>query len=207
VSKIAPGNIPFIRAFIQGRQGLNLGGVWIGQKTPNGLKVEPFTPHRCTVSISDTGVDSHGQWSSPQQDGGPVKTIQTYTQPDLLGSSTAPTNNPFIASLDTNKSIHTSPKKCGSFLGAGGVNSAGILTPSEYPIRWLSSGIGSPLASYYIPSNTPVEIDLADIFNISGESIVNEDDGNLATFFIARSLNNHTETSNEIYTSLNYTEQ
>lgn len=207
-SKISPGNTPFLRAFVQGRQGAKIGGVWIGQKTQTGVKVEPFTPHRCTLSISDSGAaDYHGQWSTPPQSSGPTKVIKTYTTNDTLGYSTAPTINPQENSLDTNKSIHSSKKKCGSFLSSGSVNSAGIFTPSDYPIRWLTSGEGSALANYYISANTPTEIDLRSVFNIHGESIINDDDANLATFFIARSLNNHNELQNEIYLSLNYSEQ
>jgi hypothetical protein len=199
VSDIAPGNVPFIRAFIQGRQGASLGGVWIGQKTPNGIDVKPFTPHRSTVAINDTGnTETNG-------DGGPVKVIKTFTHIDKQGVSTAPTES--LDPLDTYKSINESPKKCGSFLSPGGVNSAGIFTPSDYPIRWLTSNQGTPLATYYVSANTPTSIDLNTVFNVSAESIVNEDDGNLATFFIARSLNNHDETENEIYISLNYSEQ
>ncbi len=198
VSKIAPGNIPFIRPFIQGRQGVKLGGVWIGQKTPYGTEVLPFTPHRSTVSLDDNGVESH-------PDSGPVKVIQTYTHIDPEGTSTAPTLN--TDPLDTYKSVHTSPKKCGSFLSTGGVNSAGIFSASDYPIRWLTSNEGIPLATYYVSGNTPTKIDLSTVFNVSSESIVNEDDGDLATFFIARSLENHNDTSNEIYMSLNYYEQ
>jgi hypothetical protein len=79
VSDIAPGNVPFIRAFIQGRQGAGLGGVWIGQKKSNGIEVKPFTPHRSTVSINDTGdTETNG-------DGGPVKVIKTFTHIDKQG--------------------------------------------------------------------------------------------------------------------------
>jgi len=209
VSKIAPGNVPFIRVFVQGRQGSEIGGMWVGQKTSKGINVLPFTPHRSTVSITDSGpVDFHSQWSSSPQLDGAVKTIRTYTQVDDLGLSTAPTFDPAESTIDSYKSIHSNPRKCGSFLSTGGTNSAGIFTESQYPVRWLTSpGNGIPLATYYVTANTPTEIDLNPIFNVSAESIVNEDDGNLATFFIARALNNHPETSNEIYISLNYTEQ
>jgi hypothetical protein len=193
--------------FLQGRQGASLGGVWIGQKTSEGIKVEPFTPHRCTLSISDTGVDSHGEWASVSETDGVVKAIRTYTAQDKFGLSTAPTIDPQEDSLNTRKSIHNSPKKCGSFLTSGGANSAGIFTPSEYPIRWLTSDSGDSLATYYVSANTSTEINLQDIFNISAESIINDDEGNLATFFIARSLTNHSGSDNEIYLSLNYTEQ
>ena len=198
VADIAPGNIPFIRPFIQGRQGAALGGVWVGQKTSFGIDVRPFTPHRSTVSLADDTVES--------QPSGPLKSISTYTHIDRLGTSTAPTK-PDTDPLVTYKSVHTSPKKCGSFLSPGGVNAAGIFSASDYPVRWLTSNEGAPLATYYISANTPTQIDLNTVFNVSAESIVNEDDGNLATFFIARTLGNHDETSNEIYMSLNYSEQ
>ena len=210
VSKIAPGNVPFVRVFVQGRQGAELGGVWVGQKTSRGIDVRPLTPHRSTVSITDSGpTDYHSQWSSSPQLDGAVKTITTYTQADGLGLSTAPTFDPTEATIDSFKSVHSNPRKCGSFLSAGGTNSAGIFTESQYPIRWLTNpNNGTPLATYYVTANTPTEIDLNPVFNVSAESIVNEDDGNLATFFIARALNNRGENDpNEIYMSLNYTEQ
>ena len=192
VSRIAPSNVKFIRAFIQGRQGAYIGGAWIGQKTSRGIRIDPFTPHRSTVSLSDGAAEAG-------------KAIETFTHIDPTGKSTAPTIS--LDPLETYKSVHSSPKKCGSFLSAGGVNSAGIMSSSDYPIRWLTSGSGIPLATYYVSANTPTEIDLTSVFNVSAESIVNEDDGNLGTFFIARSLNNHDETENEIYLSLNYSEQ
>jgi hypothetical protein len=112
--------------------------------------------------------------------------------------------------LDTYKSTHSSPKKCGSFLSAGGTNSAGILTPTDYPIRWLTNdSSGLPLGTFYISKNESVEISLDSIFNVNAESIVNSDDANLATIFIARSLNNHSpeDSKKEIYMTLNYDEQ
>ncbi len=208
VSDIAPGNVPFIRVFIQGRQGAQLGGVWVGQKTANGIRVDPLTPHRSTVSISDTGTDFHSQWSSDPQSDGTLKSIRTFTHPDPLGLSTAPTFNASEANLDSFKSFHTNPRKCGSFLSPGGVNAAGIYTASDYPIRWTTfPQQATPLATYYVSANQPTEIDLRTVFNVSAEAIVNEDDGNLATFFVARALGNHDESQNEIYMSLNYSEQ
>ena len=174
VSKIGP-DIPFIRMFIQGRQGAKLGGVWIGQKTASGIKVEPFTPHVSTLN-NDSPL------------------ITTYAHIDNEGNLTVP---------EGDRATSTNRKKCGSFLSQG---STGILSQSDYPIRWLTdNNQGYPLATYYISANTPTEIDLKTIFNVSAESIVNEDDGNLATFIIARSLAN--TGPNEVYVSLNYYEQ
>lgn len=208
VSRIAPADIPFIRLFIQGRQGSSIGGVWVGQKTASGIKIDPFTPHRSTMSISDTGVDYHSEWSSSPQIDGAVKSITPRTQLDPLGLSTAPTFDASEATLDTYKSIHTNPRKCGSFVTNSGTNSAGIMIGGEYPLRWFSNpGQESPLGTFYVTANQPTEIDLGTIFNVTGESIVNDDDNNLATFFIARALNNHPETTSDIYLSLNYTEQ
>lgn len=208
VSRIAPADIPFIRVFAQGRQGATIGGIWIGQKTPSGIKIDPFTPHRSTLSISDTGTDYHSQWSSSPEPDGAVKSIRPRTQLDPLGLSTAPTIDASEAGLDTYKSIHTNPRKCGSFLSSSGTNSAGIMVGGEYPLRWFSNpGQESALGTFYVSANTPTEIDLSPIFNVTSESIVNDDDNNLATFFIARALNNHPETSSDISLSLNYTEQ
>lgn len=212
-AKIAPGNIPFIRVFAQARQGCSMGGMWIGQKTPNGIILDPFTPHRSTVNIKDSGSESHGEnFASPnEKTDGSIKVINTYTQIDPLGKSTAPTTDPtFGTDLDSNKSFHTNPRKCGSFLSEGGTNAAGILTAGQYPIRWLTSpSSGLPLGSFYVSKNQSVEISLEDIFNVDAESVVNSDDANLATIFLARSLNNHdpVDSEKEIYMTLNYDEQ
>lgn len=202
-SSIAPSGVPFYRAFVQGRQGAKLGGVWIGQKTSDGISVRPFTPHRSTLSITDSGdADKHGEYESVPETDGSVKVIKAYTHLDLLGDSTAPTNDSSEDTLDTYKSIHSNPRKCGSFLSNG---AAGIFTESQYPLRYLTNpGEGIPLATYYVTGGVPTEIDLNIVFNVAAESIVNDDDGNLATFFIARSL---TGQSGEIYMSLNYSEQ
>ena len=208
VSSIAPSDIPFVRVFVQARQGVSIGGVWVGQKTANGIKIDPLTPHRSTLSISDTGVDYHSQWSSSPQINGAVKSILPRTQLDSLGVSTAPTLDASEATLDTYKSIHTNPRKCGSFITSSGTNSAGIMLGGEYPLRWFSNpGQESPLGTFYVTANEPTEIDLGTIFNVSGEIIVSDEDNNLATFFIARALNNHSETDSDIYLSLNYAEQ
>ena len=211
-SKIAPGNIPYIRVFMQARQGATMGGMWIGQKTPNGIVLDPFTPHRSTINIKDSGSESHGEsFPAPNtKTDGAIKVINTYTQVDEFGKSTAPTIDITTTSLNTYKSIHTNPRKCGSFLSAGGTNAAGILTPTDYPIRWLTSkSSGLPLGTFYVSKNQSVEISLEDIFNVDAESVVNSDDANLATIFIARSLNNHSPegSTKEIYMTLNYDEQ
>jgi hypothetical protein len=212
-SKIAPGNLPFFRVWVQGRQGARLGGVWIGQKSSRGITLDPLTPHRSTFSISDSAtIDRHGQWEdsiSPPEDGA-VKVITPITQVDQLGLSTAPTFNSSEASLSTLKSIHTSPKKCGSFLSPGDVNSAAIFTAGSYPVRWLTSpNSGSIISTYYASANTSTSISLRDIFDFDRESVVNDGDANLATFFIARSLSNHEPEGKEkeIYMTLNYEEQ
>jgi hypothetical protein len=208
VSRIAPADIPFIRVFVQGRQGSSIGGIWIGQKTAVGINIDPLTPHRSTTSISDIGTDYHSEWSSSPQTNGAVKSIRPRTQLDPLGVSTAPTFDSSEATLDTYKSIHTNPRKCGSFVTSSGTNSAGIMIGGEYPLRWFSNpGQQSPLGTFYVSANQPTEIELGTIFNVTSESIVNDDDNNLATFFIARALNNHPETASDIYLSLNYTEQ
>lgn len=201
VSKIAPGDLPSAKIFIQARQNASLGGVWVGQRTPEGIDIKPFTPNKCTVSISDGVPEFHSGE-------GPQKSITTFTHIDNLGRSTAPTDS--LDPLVTYKSTNESPKKCGSFLSKGGVNSAAIFTASDYPLRWLTSRTGDSIATYYVSANTPTRIDLGDIYGVTAESIVNDGDSNTATFFIARALKNPDpgeEDSNEIYMSLNYNEQ
>ena len=208
VSKIAPGRIPFFKVWVQGRQGAQIGGVWVGQRTPQGILLDPFTPHRSTLSIIDSGVETHGEYEGAAD--GALKAIVPITQLDNLGTSTAPTTDADPLTLDTYKSIHTNPRKCGSFLSEGGINSAGIFTPSDYPVRWLTSPASARiLSTYYIGAGVSTTFDLTDVFNYNAESIVNDAEANLATMFIARSLSNHNpvDSEKEIYVSLNYNEQ
>ena len=103
-----------------------------------------------------------------------------------------------------------SDKRVGSSAASELDKGQGILTPTDYPIRWLTAqSSGLPLATFYVSKNESVEISLEEIFNVDAESVVNSDDANLATIFIARSLNNHTPTGSEkeIYMTLNYDEQ
>jgi hypothetical protein len=198
-SEIAPGDIPFIRVFLQGRQGAQLGGVWIGQKTDKGVQVDPFTPHRCTLSISDTGTDYHSQWSSDPQEDGAVKVITAYTQ-----DGTAPTLDASENNLNTFKSIHTSPKKCGSFISPDSRSSSGVFIGSQYPLRTFTQPrAGTNLSTYYISANTPTQIELKSVFNVFGEAVLNSFYSDFATFFVARSL----QDPGEITISTNYVEQ
>lgn len=198
-SEIAPGDIPFLRVFLQGRQGAQLGGVWIGQKTDKGIKVNPFTPHRCTLSISDTGTDYHSQWSSDPQEDGAVKVITTFTQ-----EGTAPTVDASEDNPETFKSIHTNPRKCGSFISQTSKSSSGVFTGSEYPLRFFTQpNMGTNLSTYYITANTPTEIELKSIFNVYGEAVLNSFYSDFATFFVARSL----QDPGQITISTNFVEQ
>jgi hypothetical protein len=197
-SEIAPGDIPFVRVFIQARQGAQLGGVWVGQKTSEGIKVNPFTPHRSTLSISDDGIDFHGQWSSVPETDGALKVIAAYQQ-----DQTAPTIDASEDSLQTFKSIHSSPKKCGSFTFPGGTSSAGVFIGSEYPLRsFTQPSIGVPVTTYYVSANTPTQIDLSSVFYVGGEGITSNSFGDVATFVVGRSL----DASGDVQISLNYIE-
>ena len=205
--------VDFARMFVQCKQGASMGGMWIGQKTPQGIILDPFTPHASTVNVRHGTPELSGQnQSGTAPTDGALKVITTRTQNDEYGLSTAPTvldsGNEKIET--TRQSIHSSPQKCGSFLSRGGTDPAGILTPSDYPIRWLTNDqTGLPLGTFYVSQNESVEISLEGIFNVNAESIVNSDDANLATIFIARSLNNHdpVDSKKEIYLTLNYDEQ
>ena len=205
-------SVEFARIFVQGTQGTSVGGVWVGQKTAEGIILDPLTPHASTVNVRHSGEELSGQnISGAAPSDGSQKIIKTRTQNDPFGLSTAPTVLTGGGQVDsTRQSIHSSPQKCGSFLSRGGPDPAGILTPSDYPIRWLTNDqSGLPLGTFYVSKNESVEISLEGIFNVNAESIVNSDDANLATIFIARSLNNHDifDSKKEIYLTLNYDEQ
>ncbi len=191
-SEIAPGDLPFVRVFIQGRQGAQLGGVWIGQKTSEGIRVSPLTPHRSSLSISDNGVDKHGEWSDPPEEDGAVKAVAAYTQ-----AGTAPTLDASEQSLTTFKSINTSPRKCGNFIVPG------VFTGSDYPLRTFTQpSIGTPIATYYVSANKPTQIDLKNVFYVGGEGVYNSVYSNIATFVVARSI----ESPGQVQVSLNYIE-
>ena len=206
-------SVEFARMFVQCKQGARMGGMWIGQKTPQGIILDPFTPHASTINVRHNTSERSGQnKSGVAPTDGAIKVVTTRTQADEYGLSTAPTVLDTAGEKveTTRQSIHSSPAKCGSFLSRGGTDPAGILTPSDYPIRWLTNDqSGLPLGTFYVPQNESVEISLEDIFNVNAESIVNSDDANLATIFIARSLNNHdpVDSKKEIYLTLNYDEQ
>ena len=206
-------SVDFSRIFVQCKQGASMGGMWIGQKTPQGVVLDPFTPHASTVNVRHGVPELSGQnKSGTAPTDGALKVITTRTQNDEYGLSTAPTvlNSGGEKIETTRQSVHYSAQKCGSFLSRGGTDPAGILTPSDYPIRWLTNDqTGLPLGTFYVSKNESVEISLEGIFNVNAESIVNSDDANLATIFIARSLNNHdpVDSKKEIYLTLNYDEQ
>lgn len=205
--------VDFARMFVQCKQGASMGGMWIGQKTAQGIVLDPFTPHASTVNVRHNVPELSGQnKSGTAPTDGALKVITTRTQNDVYGLSTAPTvlDSAGEKVETTRQSINSSAQKCGSFLSRGGTDPAGILTPSDYPIRWLTNNqTGLPLGTFYVSKNESVEISLEGIFNVNAESIVNSDDANLATIFIARSLNSHdpVDSKKEIYLTLNYDEQ
>ena len=222
VSKLASANFEFVRMFVQAKQGARMGGMWIGQKTAQGIVLDPFTPNGATVNLRDGAqAEKSGQnIDSNEPDDGALKVITTITQNDEFNLSTAPTeltgdkvsNSLKSSEQDTSLSLNFTPKqaKCGSFLSKRGTDPAGILTPSDYPIRYLTDeSTALPLGTFYISKNESVEISLEGIFNVNAESIINSANANLATIFIARSLNSHdpADSKKEIYLTLNYDEQ
>ena len=200
-----------------------MGGMWIGQKTAQGIVLDPFTPNGSVVNLRDGGqTETSGQnldTNTPSD--GALKVITTITQADEYGLSTAPTES--VDGLGVTNSLKSSDSdsglnltfapnraKCGSFLSQRGTDPAGILTPSDYPIRYLTNKNSAlPLGTFYISKNESVEISLEGIFNVNAESIINSANANLATIFIARSLNTHdpADSKKEIYLTLNYDEQ
>jgi len=223
VSKVASADFNFARMFVQAKQGARMGGMWIGQKTAQGIVLDPFTPNGSVVNLRDGGqTETSGQnldTNTPSD--GALKVITTITQADEYGLSTAPTES--VDGLGVTNSLKSSDSdsglnltfapnraKCGSFLSQRGTDPAGILTPSDYPIRYLTNKDSAlPLGTFYISKNESVEISLEGIFNVNAESIINSANANLATIFIARSLNTHdpADSKKEIYLTLNYDEQ
>ena len=171
VSKVASADFNFARMFVQAKQGARMGGMWIGQKTAQGIVLDPFTPNGSVVNLRDGAqTETSGQnldTNAPSD--GALKAITTITQADQYGLSTAPTESVdgggvtnSLKSSDSDSSLNLTftPKraKCGSFLTQKGTDPAGILTPSDYPIRYLTDENSAlPLGTFYISKNESVE--------------------------------------------------
>jgi hypothetical protein len=201
--KIVGQNAFPLRFFIRMREGAQIGGLTIGQVTPNGIIQTPFTPHGCTLSVNNVGGEQD------LHDGGvgnitesATKSIVAFSHP---GSLIAPTSYSYYdvtqGGVGTNRA-----KKCPSFISRDLLSGGGFSGVGDYPIRWLEfKESGDPVASYFIQANTPTEIDLSSVFGINTESVGPSFWGNKALFMIARNLESSGE--GKMSVTFNYKEQ
>ena len=194
-------NIFPLRFFIRMREGAQIGGLTIGQVTPNGIVQTPFTPHGCSLSVNtiDGDPDRH--------DGGVGDEINSASKAIIAFSEPGTLTTANYSYFDASQSVDVDrTKRCPSFISRDLLSGAGFSGVGDYPIRWLKfKESGDPLASYFLPANTPTEIDLSSVFGINTESIGPSFWGNKAMFIIARNLVQ--ETSSLMSITLNYKEQ
>lgn len=199
--KIVGQNLFPIRFFVRMREGAKIGGMSVGQVTPNGIIQAPFTPHGCTLSVNNVNdePDRHDGGASDETNSA-KKSMIAYNHPGTLTSAEYSYYDVSGATgLDRRK-------KCPSFISNNILSGAGFSGTGDYPIRWLEfKDSGDPIASFFVSANKPTEIDLSDIFNINTESIGPSFWGNKALFMIARNLSAPAEGVMSV--TLNYKEQ
>jgi len=182
--KIVGQNLFPIRFFIRMREGARIGGMTVGQITPNGVIQTPFTPHGCTLSVNNSAG------AQDRHDGGSSDTV-TSARKSMVAYNHVNTLTPENYSYyDSSGSIPVDKrKKCPSFISDNVLSGAGFSGVGDYPIRWLEfKESGDPVASFFVSANKPTEIDLSSIFNINTESVGPSFWGNKALFMIARNL-------------------
>lgn len=182
--KIIGQNLFPIRFFIKMREGAKIGGMTIGQVTPNGIIQTPFTPHGCSLSVSNiSGAPDRHDGGANDDIKSAKKSMVAYNHPGTLTSSE-------YSYYDVSGSTALDRrKKCPSFISSNLLSGAGFSGVGDYPVRWLEfKDSGDSIASFFISANKPTEIDLTDIFNINTESVGPSFWSNKALFMIARSL-------------------
>jgi hypothetical protein len=202
--KVVGQNIFPIRFFVSMREGASIGGLTVGQVTPNGIIQTPFTPHGSTLSINhftntNNAPDRHDGGSSDDTNSA-FKAIKTFIEPDTLSTAD-------FSYYDTSDSAPVDrTKKCNSFLSRTLLSGAGFSGVGDYPIRWLKfKDSGDPVGSLFISANKPTELDLTQFFGISTESVGPSFWSNKALFMIARNLEENKVGKMSI--TLNYKEQ
>ena len=196
-------NIFPLRFFIRMREGAQIGGLTVGQVTPNGIIQTPFTPHGSTLSVNNiNGEQDLHDGGSGNTDEAATKSMIAFSHP---GSLIAPTSYSYYDVSQGGGGIDRA-KKCPSFISRDLLSGAGFSGVGDYPIRWLEfKESGDPLASYFISANTPTEIDLSSVFGINAESVGPNFWGNKALFMIARNLESGAE--GKMSVTFNYKEQ
>lgn len=196
------GATPFpIKFFIRMKEGAQIGSVVIGRKTNNGIIQVPFTPHGCTLSVSETSTpDSHKRGTVLNA---ATKHIGVFSHPDTL---TKALNYSYYDTSASSPEDYA--KKCPSFISKTPLEGAGFSGVGDYPLRWLKfKDSGDSVGSFFLSANTPTEINLEDIFGINGESIGPNFWGNKALFLIARDIDLQAEPAGKMSVTLNYKEQ
>ena len=202
--KIVGQNVFPIRFFISMREGASVGGLTIGQVTPNGIIQSPFTPHGSTLSINHFTNENN---DPDRHDGGSAdtttsafKALKTFIEPGTLSTD----NFSYYDVKDADPVDKR--KKCTSFISKTLLSGAGFSAVGDYPIRWLKfKESGDPVGSLFVSANTPTEIDLSQFFGISTESVGPSFWSNKAMFMIAKNLQEGVEGKMSI--TLNYKEQ
>lgn len=202
--RIVGQNVFPIRFFISMNEGASIGGLTIGQVTPNGIIQSPFTPHGSTLSINHFTNENN---APDRHDGGSAdtttsafKSLKTFIEPNTL----TPNN---FSYYDVRESIPVDRrKKCNSFISKTLLSGAGFSGVGDYPIRWLKfKESGDPVGSLFVSANTPTEIDLSQFFGISTESVGPSFWSNKAMFMIAKNLEEGV--AGKMSITLNYKEQ
>ena len=202
--KVVGQNIFPIRFFISMREGASIGGLTIGQVTPNGIIQTPFTPHGSTLSINhftneNNAPDQHNG-GADDDDNAAFKSIKTFIEPDTLSTDK-------FSYYDVSESTPIDrTKKCVSFISKTLLSGAGFSGVGDYPIRWLKfKESGDPVGTFYISANSPTEVDLTQFFGVSTESVGPSFWSNKAFFMIAKNLEE--SKTGKMSITLNYKEQ
>ena len=206
-SKVVPATAFPFRVFARFKDGAEIGSIIVGKNTSNGIVQLPFTPHGCTVSTSTDLSDQVHKGGSDESNAA-TKHLQLFSQPDALVPAL---NHSYYDVTDgtTGTDPEYKPKKCASFISRTTLSGAGFSGVGDYPLRFLKfKDSGDPVGSFFISKDTPTEISLKELFNISGESVSPTFWGNKALFMIARDANLAAEAgTGRISVTLNYKEQ
>lgn len=206
--KIVGQNVFPLKWFISMREGAEIGAISIGQVTPNGVIQTPFSPHGSTLSVNhytNSTNDRHNGGSNDTSTSA-IKSIKTFVEADALDTSNGFDFSYLDVSQGTDNEV-SKVKKCTSFISNTLLSGTGISAVGDYPIRWLKfKDSGDPIGSFYVSANTPTEISLKSLFNVSGESIGPSFWGNKSLFAIVKSLE-EAGGDGKISITLNYKEQ
>ena len=205
--KIIPSTAFPFRIFARFKDNAEIGSLIIGKVTSNGIVQVPFTPHGSTVSVgSGSTPDTHDAGSDGSN--AATKHIRLFSEPGTLSEAL---NYSFydVRSGTAGNDPDLKDKKCTSFISRTILSGAGFSGVGDYPLRFLKfKDSGDPVGSFFISKDTPTEISLKELFNISAESIGPTFWSNKALFMIARDANLAAEAgTGRMSVTINYKEQ